>query len=92
MGLMWTNDMLKDQNLNVIDGIIPLNLSYLSVYDYLSDISKLASVQYIYTGIFNSLNKDVEFWYRNLIYDIDHNIIDLFIMITIIFHTHSYGL
>lgn len=60
MGLMWTNDMLKDQNLNVIDGIIPLNLSYLSVYDYLSDISKLASIQYIY--IFNSLNKDVEFW------------------------------
>lgn len=53
--------MLKDQNLSVIDGIIPLNLSYLSVYDYLSDISKLASVQYIYTGIFNSLNKDVEF-------------------------------
>lgn len=51
--------MLKDQNLNVIDGIIPLNLSYLSVYDYLSDISKLASIQYIY--IFNSLNKDVEF-------------------------------
>lgn len=51
--------MLKDQNLNVNDGIIPLNLSYLSVYDYLSDISKLASVRYIY--IFNSLNKDVEF-------------------------------
>lgn len=38
--------MLKDQNLNVIDGIIPLNLSYLSVYDYLSDTSKLASIQY----------------------------------------------
>lgn len=53
MGLMWTYDMLKDQNLNVIDGIIPLNLSYLSVYDYLSDISKLASIRYIY--IFNSL-------------------------------------
>lgn len=87
---MWTYDMLKDQNLNVIDGIIPLNLSYLSVYDYLSDISKLASIRYIY--IFNSLNKDVEFWYRNLIYDIDHNIIDLFIMITIIFHTHSWAL
>lgn len=60
MGLMWVYDMLKDQNLNVIDGIIPLNLSYLSVYDYLSDISKLASIWYI--CIFNSLNKDVEFW------------------------------
>lgn len=83
--------MLKDQNLNVIDGIIPLNLSYLSVYDYLSDISKLASIRYIYIFLIlliKMLNFD------NLIYDIDHNIIDLFIMITIIhtFHTHSYGL
>lgn len=51
--------MSRDQNLNVIDGIIPLNLSYLSVYDYLSDISKFASIRCIY--IFNSLNKDVEF-------------------------------
>lgn len=30
--------------------------------------------------------------FDNLIYDIDHNIIDLFIMITIIFHTHSWAL
>lgn len=30
--------------------------------------------------------------FDNLIYDIDHNIIDLFIMITIIFHTRSWAL
>lgn len=51
--------MLKDQNLNVNDGIIPLNLSYFSVYDYLSYKSKLAFIQNIY--FFNSLNKDLEF-------------------------------